>query len=240
MHILLVENDDQGAKTLAQSIERHGHEVTTVATGAAALEAHSAADLIVLDLGLRDIDGLEICRHIRSRSEQPIISLTEDGSDLDRILGLQAGSDDCLSRPFHIRELILRIDAVTRRTRLREISQRQQDSLSIGALSVNWRTREVRLNGSRVSLTRKEFDLIHYLVSHQETVVTRERLMAEVWDDSAAYTRSSRASRASRTIDTHVSSLRNKLGCSWILTVRGVGFRIGYGNEVPAVAENVR
>ncbi len=236
MQILLVKNDGQGTKSLAQDMERHGHVVTTVTTGAAALKEHRSVDLIVLDLGLRDIDGLEICRRIRSHSDQPIISLTEDSDDLDRILGLQAGADDCLSQPFQIRELIARIDAVTRRNRRQWTGHSQQEPVSIGALWIDSGTREVRLHGRRVDLTRKEFDLLYYLACHQDAVATRGQLMTELWGDSAAR---SKGSRASRTIDTHVSSLRGKLGCSWILTVRGVGFRIGYSDEAVGPIRNV-
>ncbi|MFI9306184.1 response regulator transcription factor [Streptomyces triculaminicus] len=228
MQLLVVENRTAAAEPLAPRLERYGHEAVTVATGAAALESYTEAELILLDLELPDIDGLEVCRRIRRESDTPIIAFTGRGAELDRVLGLQAGSDDCLDKPYVFRELMARIDAVMRRARRPpEPVRPPAEALSVGDVCINPASREVRLCGRAVDLTRKEFDLLYYLATHSDSVVTRQRLMAEIWGDTSA---NALGPRASRTIDTHVSSLRGKLGDSgWIRTVRGVGFRIGPG-----------
>ncbi|MFD7061153.1 response regulator transcription factor [Streptomyces sp. NPDC059906] len=226
MQLLVVTGQESNGQPLTPRLERHGYDVVTVSTGSAALEECANAELVLLDLELPDIDGLEVCRRIRSTMDVPIIALTDSGSGLDRVLGLQAGSDDCLGRPYEFRELTARIEAVMRRAwRPRNPSKPAASSLTVGDLCISATSREVRLRGAPVQLTRKEFDLLYYLAQHSGTVVTRRRLMAEIWDDLSAHALSP---RASRTIDTHVSSLRGKLGHSnWIVTVRGVGFRLG-------------
>ncbi|GHG83393.1 response regulator transcription factor [Streptomyces griseocarneus] len=228
MQLLVVESDTTAAEPLAPRLERHGHEAVTVATGAEALRAYADAELVLLDLDLPDIDGLEVCRRIRGNSDTPIIAFARKGADLDRVLGLQAGSDDCLDTPYEFRELMARIDAVMRRARRPPApAPAPAEALSVGDVCINPGSREVRLRGRAVDLTRKEFDLLYYLATHSDSVVTRQRLMADIWGDTSA---NALGPRASRTIDTHVSSLRGKLGHSgWILTVRGVGFRIGRG-----------
>jgi DNA-binding response OmpR family regulator len=226
MQLLIVEGQEATAQPLAPRLERHGYDVVTVTTGAAALEACATAELVLLDLELPDIDGLEVCRRIRNTTDTPIIAFTDRGAELDRVLGLQAGSDDCLDKPYEFRELMARIEAVMRRAwRPRSAPRTPTAVLTIGDMCIDGASREVRLRGAPVQLTRKEFDLLYYLARHSDTVVTRRRLMTEIWDDSSVHALSP---RASRTIDTHVSSLRSKLGHSgWILTVRGVGFRLG-------------
>ncbi|MFD7898747.1 response regulator transcription factor [Streptomyces sp. NPDC059743] len=224
MQLLIVAGQDTTTQTLGSRLERHGHEVVTVTTGAAALEVYASSELVLLDLELPDVDGLEVCRRIRNTSDTPIIALTDRGADLDRVLGLQAGSDDCLEKPYAFRELLARIEAVTRRAwRPKPVPPTPTGLLTVGDVCIDGASREVRLRGKPVRLTRKEFDLLHFLARHSESVVTRRRLMTEIWGDASVHALSS---RASRTIDTHVSSLRGKLGHSdWIVTVRGVGFR---------------
>jgi DNA-binding response OmpR family regulator len=228
LQILVVGDQPDHARSLARGLASHGHDIVTVGTGAAALAAYGDAELVLLDLQLPDVDGLEVCRRIRHSSDTPIIAFTDRGAELDRVLGLQAGSDDCLDKPYEFRELLARIEAVMRRSRPPETQQAgQAGTLTIGALELDVASREVRVGGSLVELTRKEFDLLHYLADNAGTVVTRQRLMAEVWGDPTSHAASM---QASRTIDTHVSSLRSKLGGSgWIRTVRGVGFRFGGG-----------
>ncbi|MFF3378962.1 response regulator transcription factor [Streptomyces sp. NPDC002680] len=231
MELLIVAGHEAMSQQLAPRLERHGFDVVTVMSGAAALEASDSAELILLDLELPDIDGLEVCRRIRHTSDTPIIAFADRGADLDRVLGLQAGSDDCLDKPYEFRELMARIEAVMRRAwRPREQATRAPAGLlTVGDMCIDGASREVRLRGVPVQLTRKEFDLLYYLARHSDAVVTRRRLMTEIWDDASNHALSP---RASRTIDTHVSSLRSKLGNSgWILTVRGVGFRLGPGQR---------
>jgi DNA-binding response OmpR family regulator len=214
--VLVVENDPSDAEALAKGLRRHGHEVERAATGDAALRAYRDVDLVLLDLELPDLDGLEVCRHIRAACHVPVIAVTARDSEVDRVLGLQAGADDYIVKPYGFRELMARMEAVMRRAA--PALPEPPKVISHGPLRIDARTREVRLDGRRVEVTRKEFDLLFLLASHPDTVMPRKRLMKEVWGDSWSR----------RTVDTHVSSLRGKLGASdWIITVRGVGFRLG-------------
>ncbi|WP_308312711.1 response regulator transcription factor [Streptomyces sp. ISL-11] len=217
--MLVIESDARAAESLTQGLRRHGYDTDTAATGSKALQAYRGADLVLLDLELPDLDGLEVCRAIRVASDVPVIAVTARASELDRVLGLQAGADDYVVKPYGFRELMARIEAVMRRARPLGVPAAQV--ITSGPLSIDAGTREIRLGGCRVEVTRKEFDLLHLLASRPEKVVSRKQLMTQVWDDSW--------SRPGRTIDTHVSSLRGKLGsASWIITVRGVGFRFGH------------
>lgn len=214
--VLVAESDIDDANCLVKGLRRHSHEVEHVATGRAALRSYETADLILLDLELPDLDGLEVCRDIRQVSDIPIIAVTGRGSELDRVLGLQAGADDYLVKPYGFRELMARMEAVMRRV-VRQPSAAGA-AISRGPLSIDAGAREVCLEGRRIDVTRKEFDLLYLLASYPDTVIPRKQLMQRVWGDSWSR----------RTVDTHVSSLRSKLGCSgWIITVRGVGFRFG-------------
>ncbi|MFJ7626777.1 response regulator transcription factor [Streptomyces sp. NPDC097595] len=226
MQILVVEDSHNSDGELTRALERHGYGVASVSSGTAALDAHRGADFVLLDLDLPDIDGLEVCRRIREDAETPVITFTDSGSELDRVLALRTGADDCLDKPYEFRELVARIEAVTRRRHAPPGLRESLTVLSIGTLRINAASREVLLRGSPVDLTRKEFDLLYYLARHSESVVSRQRLMTEIWEDPMPHVL---GSRATRTVDTHVSSLRSKLGrSSWIRTVRGVGFRVGH------------
>lgn len=217
--ILLVENDPEDAETLAGGLRRHGHDVQNAATGNEALRLYEDADLILLDLELPDLDGLEICRTIRHACDVPIIAVTARDAELDRVLGLQAGADDYLTKPYGFRELMARMDAVMRRARPQGPPP-VPSTIEHGPLLIDTASREVSLDGKHIRMTRKEFDLLCLLASHPDTVIPRKRLMRQVWGDSWSR----------RTVDTHVSTLRNKLGAStWVITVRGVGFRLGHG-----------
>jgi DNA-binding response OmpR family regulator len=213
--VLVVENNATDRETLAGGLRRHGHHVEAVGTGSAALQAHQASDIVLLDLELPDLDGLEVCRSIRSLSDVPLIAVTGWGTELDRVLGLQAGADDYLVKPYGFRELMARMDAVMRRARPQV---QTAPVVARGPLRIDAASREVSLHGRGVDVTRKEFDLLYLLASHPGTVISRKRIMQQVWGGSWSR----------RTVDTHVSSLRGKLGGSdWIVTVRGVGFRFG-------------
>ncbi|MGW0345983.1 response regulator transcription factor [Streptomyces anthocyanicus] len=211
--MLVVEGDAGDAEDLARQLNLHGHSVERVASGQAACQRYRRADMLLLGLDLPDLDGLEVCRRIRAACDIPIIAVTSRDSELDRVLGLQAGADDYLVRPYGIRELMARIDAVTRRTRNLPAAR---NVVSHGGLRIDAFSREVTLHGRRVEVTPKEFDLLHLLASHPGTVVSRTRIMRQVWGGSWSR----------RTIDTHVASLRKKLGSgNWITTVRGVGLQ---------------
>jgi DNA-binding response OmpR family regulator len=216
--VLVVDPDERAAADLADRLARSGYEVGLAATGRAALTSWEDADLVVLDLGLPDVDGLEVCAQIRGRGATPVITLTSGDTELDRVLSLQAGADDCLIKPYGYRELVARMRAVLRRT----AAPRTTAVLSHGALRIDPRGRQVRVGDRSVTLTRKEFDLLYLLASLPQTVVSRRDLMAKVWADEWSV--------SSRTVDTHVSSLRGKLGPGdWIVTVRGIGYRLGTG-----------
>ncbi|KRV49562.1 two-component system response regulator [Wenjunlia vitaminophila] len=215
--ILVVDSDADGAQSLVCRLRRHGHEARSVERGSVALHAYEDVDLVLLDLELPDLDGLEVCRAIRSVSSVPVIVVTARGSELDCVLGLQAGADDYVVKPYGFRELMARIEAVMRRAQVQPPAAKE---ISHGPLRIDVNSREVSLDGRRINLTRKEFDLLHLLASHPDTVISRKRLLQQVWGDSWSR----------RTVDTHVSSLRSKLGGSgWVVTVRGVGFKLGNG-----------
>jgi DNA-binding response OmpR family regulator len=221
LRVLVAEPDDQSAENLVRALRRHNHDVDSVRTGADTLMAVHRADLVLLDLDLPDIDGLEVCRVIRASRDTPLIAITTRGSQLDRVLGLQAGADDYLVKPYLFRELMARIDAVTRRVgRLPAVAT----VIQRGPLRLDPDRREVWVGSRPVSLTRKEFDLLHLLAARPEGVFSRQELALQVWGGECT--------ESSRTIDTHVSSIRTKLGASsWIVTVRGVGFRFGRGRH---------
>jgi len=215
--VLVVANAPDDKVPLAQRLRRQGYDVETVDTGSAAIASHVDTDIILLDLELPDLDGLEVCRAIRSESDVPLIAVSSRAEELDHILGLQAGADDYVVKPYGFHELLARMDAVMRRARPPEPSAK---IVSHGSLRIDANLREVSVAGRPVEVTRKEFDLLWLLASHSDTVVPRRRLMRQVWGDTWSR----------RTVDTHVNSLRNKLGANtWIVTVRGVGFRLGAG-----------
>lgn len=215
--VLVVENDTNDARIPVEGLARYGYSVQTVRAGREALDVYRAADMVLLDLDLPDLDGLEVCRLIRTSSRVPIIVVSARTTELDRVLGLRAGADDYMSKPCLMYELIARMDAVMRRARRQERGT-EPAVISCGPLTIEPAARKVCLSGKPVKLTRKEFDLLHILAAQPRAVVSRKYLMERVWGDTWSR----------RTIDTHVSSLRGKLGDGdWIVTVRGVGFQIG-------------
>ena len=214
MRILIVEDDDAIAKPLAEGLRREGFEVTRVATGEDALDA-SLPDLVLLDLRLPGIDGTEVCRRLRARSDVPIIVVTAKGEEVDRVVLLELGADDYIVKPFGFRELLARIRAVMRRAR--PGSDRSQ--IRVGELEIDVRGRRASLGDDSLSLTTKEFDLLALLASEPGNVVSRQRILREVWDTEWF--------GPTKTVDVHVASLRKKLGePAWIETVRGVGLRL--------------
>jgi DNA-binding response OmpR family regulator len=194
-----------------------------VATGTEALQA-TGYDLVLLDLGLPDIDGKDVCRQLRQRGSVPIIMLTARGDEFDRVLGLELGADDYVTKPFSRRELSARIRAVGRRTNPPPSDGAEAgDVVSVGALEIDRRGRRAHLDGDELTLTAKEFDVLAYLASEPGVVFTRTEILERVWDVNWY--------GPTKTVDAHVAALRRKLGDHrWIEAVRGVGFRL----EAPA------
>jgi DNA-binding response OmpR family regulator len=215
--ILIVDGDRSEVDGLMTSLARNGHNPRNVTAGREALAAHQEADMVLLGLELPDLDGLEICRRIRASSDVPIIAYTIGDSELDKVLSLKAGADDCLVKPFGHRELCARIEAILRRAHKGPPADRTPSVLSSESLTIDPRSRQVWLRNQIIRTTRKEFDLLLMLASHPGKVFSRKELMSRVWQDEWA---------SSRTVDTHVSMLRGKLGSADpIVTVRGIGYR---------------
>lgn len=224
VRILVVEDDASIARSLTDALAQSGFEVERVATGRAAIDAAHATepDLVLLDLGLPDIDGYDVCRELRSWSSVPIIVLTARGEELDRVLGLELGADDYVVKPFGFRELVARIRAVTRRTASTAGAARgdvADDVLVVGPLRIDRRTHRVTLGSDEVALTPKEFDLLAMLAEDPGAAHTRTDIIERVWDANWF--------GPTKTIDAHVAGIRKKLGDPrWIEAVRGVGFRL--------------
>lgn len=215
----MVEDDDTIAEPLLKGLAREGFEAVRVSSGQGALGAIAAegVDLVLLDLGLPDMDGFEVCRRIRASSAVPVIVVTARGEEIDRVLGLELGADDYVVKPFGTRELVARIRAVTRRTGGRADPGRSV--VTVGALEVDPRTRRARWEGEEISLTRKEFDLLALLAADPGATRTRDEILEQVWDPHWY--------GPTKTLDVHVASLRRKLGDPGLIeTVRGVGFRL--------------
>jgi DNA-binding response OmpR family regulator len=215
MRLLVVEDEDAIAEPLVDGLRREGFAVERAATGGAALEA-APADLVLLDLRLPDVDGLDVCRRMRERSDVPIIVVTARGEEADRVVGLELGADDYVVKPYGLRELIARIRAVARRTAPHGT---HRAPLRVGSLEVDERARTASVAGHELALTPKEFELLAALAGDPGAAVSRRRLLEEVWQTNWY--------GSSKTIDVHVAALRRKLGDPrWIETVRGVGFRL--------------
>lgn len=222
----MVERETAAADALVRDLRRQGYSARSVATGAHALHAYREADLVLLSLELPDVDGIEVCRSLRDASDVPLIAFTRRDDELERVLALKAGADDCVAQTWGFREIGARIEAVLRRARRGPASS---EAISLRPLHIDPRTREVRLRDRLIDVTSKEFELLYILAVNHETVVSRKELMSKVWGSDWGPT--------SRTIDTHVSTLRAKLGCSrWIVTVRGVGYRMAVARRAPEPA----
>ncbi|MBN9099437.1 MULTISPECIES: response regulator transcription factor [unclassified Pseudonocardia] len=218
MHILLVEDDDRVAAALRPALHRHGMTTTRLSVGRGAVDHLADVDVVLLDLGLPDIDGVDVCRAIREVSEVPIIVVSARGEVDDRILGLHSGADDYLVKPYDIGELVARVHTVYRRSRVGPSAT--ADVVQVADVSVDLQRHTVTVGGEPVSLTRKEFQVLAMLASSGGAVCTRNRIVAEVWGRTWA--------GANRTLDVHVATLRTKLGrADLVQTVRGVGYRLG-------------
>jgi len=215
--ILVVEDDDAIAEGLVRVLDGHGYRVTRVNTGAAVPGAAGPdVGLVILDLGLPDIDGIEVCRRLRdARSELAILILSARDQELDIVAGLDAGADDYLLKPFRLSELLARVRAHLRRAT--ENEHGTTGTLQAGAITIDLAARRAWSNDDELRLRPKEFDLLALLVSAAGRVVTRERIMSEVWDTEWM--------GSTKTLDMHVMSLRQKIGPTAIVTLRGVGYR---------------
>jgi DNA-binding response OmpR family regulator len=220
--LLVVEDDATIGEPLAEALGREGFTVTWVLTGAEALAAPDAFDLVLLDLGLPDLDGAEVCRRLRTRSTVPIIVLTARDDDVERVLLLETGADDYVLKPFGFRELVARIRAVRRRSQLAAAPAPEPapaTPASTAGLTVDIRSRRVLLEGTEIDLTPKEFDLLALLATEPGRAFSREHIIHDVWDEHWW--------GPTKTLDVHISALRKKLGPKpWITTLRGVGYRL--------------
>ncbi len=215
MRVLLVEDDPTISVPLGEGLTREGFDVTVAATGADALAA-DPADLVLLDLGLPDVEGRVVCQELRARSSVPIIVVSARGEEIDRVVLLELGADDYVVKPFGFRELVARIRAVLRRAG--EPGPARPTTVRYGGLEVDHRTRTVVYGGAPVALTPKEYDLLAYLLDDPGAVRNREELMRDVWDEHWW--------GSTKTLDVHVASLRKKLSPEAIETVRSVGYRL--------------
>jgi len=219
VELLLVEDDSSISQPLKAGLEREGFEVTLATTGAQALQA-DPVDLVLLDLGLPDLDGRVVCQNLRAASTVPIIVVTAREDEIDRVMLLELGADDYVVKPFGFRELVARIRAVLRRAASRPV---EEERVEWGSLSIDRRARHVEYDGTRVDLTPKEYDLLAALASDPGAAVTREQLINDVWDENWW--------GSTKTLDVHVASLRKKTDPSLIQTIRGVGFRLAENQQ---------
>jgi DNA-binding response OmpR family regulator len=218
--VLVVEDETSIASFVALYLKNAGYRIRAVGTGREALEqvGREKPSLIVLDLMLPDIDGLEVCRRIRQTSDVPILMLTARDEDVDKIIGLEVGADDYLTKPFNPRELVARVKSILRRS-VPERREVQTKQIKHGELEIDVGRREVRVAGSEIQLAPKEFDLLWELLDHRGLVLTRDQLLERVWGYTFA--------GDTRTVDVHVRQLRRKLGeASPIVTVWGVGYKV--------------
>ena len=222
--ILVVDDEANLRHTIAYALRQEGDDVLTADDGEAALETFkvSAPELVILDLMLPKIDGLEVCRRIRRQSDIPILMLTARDSELDRVVGLEIGADDYLVKPFSMRELVARVRAMLRRA-ARVAEPPAADVLELPGLRLDVPRRRVTADGREITLTAREFDLLAHLAGRPGQVLSRDQIVAGVWGVDF--------SGDARTVDTHVKTLRERLGDDadhprWIETVRGVGYRM--------------
>ena len=211
MHVLVVEDDPAISEPLLQGLVRNGFDATCVEFGGLAVEALPGKDMVILDLGLPDMDGLEVLRAIRKISDVPVIIATARGDEMDRIIGLEIGADDYVVKPFSVRELAARVRAISRRRVVEAPSE-------MGQVSLDRNRRSVFVSGDPIDLTAKEFDLLAVLLEEPGRVVPRQELYSRVWDPVWI--------GSGKTLDVHIAGLRKKLGNSDLIeTVRGVGYR---------------
>jgi len=233
--VLLVEDDSGIRDTLRYNLVREGYRVTEASSGGDALRLARSEnpDIVLLDLMLPEMNGFEVCRLLRQEHTMPIIMLTAKDAEQDKLLGLGLGADDYITKPFSLQELFARMTAVLRRA---EPATRQKgaappkDLEEVGGLAVDRAARRVRLHGQELQLSRKEFDLLSFMLARAGWVFSREQLIQQVWDYNFVGDR--------KTVDVHIRWLRQKLGEDspvTIATVRGVGYRLDHVDETQPV-----
>jgi len=228
--IMVVEDDPAIRSSLIALLSAEGYQVTATADGAEAVQiaSNEHPDLILLDIVLPGLNGLQVCQQLRSRIYTPIIMLTAKSDELDKVLGLEMGADDYVTKPFLPRELLARIRAHLRRTTLYERKDPDEGPLRVGPLMVDEAAREVTMDDQAVRLTPKEFDLLLILAAHAGRVLERDALLERVWGESLYLD--------SRTLDVHIRRLRLKIepepsNPRYILTVPGVGYKLVAGGR---------
>jgi DNA-binding response OmpR family regulator len=222
--ILLVDDEQSVQTLLAYPLRKDGYEVVSALDGREALDRFTEArfDLVVLDIMLPKLDGIEVCRRLRSRSQVPIIMLTAKDDEIDKVLGLEMGADDYITKPFSVREFRSRVKAALRRAEMLGGRPARNEPIRAGELEIDFERRAVTARGSPVRLTYVEFEILAALAGAPGRVMTRETLLEQVWGDSAY--------RDPRTIDVHIRHLREKIERDarepeYLFTVRGVGYR---------------
>ncbi|PXV68711.1 response regulator [Halanaerobium congolense] len=221
--ILVVEDEKNIRELIKFNVENAGYEVETAADGKEAMAKLSEEiDLVVLDLMLPEIDGMEVCRRMRSSEELrqiPIIMLTAKGEEVERILGLEMGADDYMTKPFSPRELVARIKAIFRRIKeYRADDEKIKDEIiEVDKIKIDISRHEVIYEGQKITLTPKEFELLRYLIINQGRVLSRDLLLEKIWGYEYA--------GDTRTVDVHIRRIRKKLNSDYIATVRGVGYK---------------
>ena len=223
--VLVVEDEASIASFVAAYLKNAGYAVRTTASGAEALKlvASEKPALVVLDLMLPDMDGVEVCKRIRQSTDLPVLMLTARDEDVDKIIGLEVGADDYMTKPFNPRELVARVRAILRRATT-EREKGESAVLVHGDLTIDAGRREARVGEQEIQLAPKEFDLLWELLDHRGLVLTRDQLLERVWGYTFA--------GDTRTVDVHVRQLRRKLGdASPIVTVWGVGYKVSPARE---------
>ena len=227
--VLIVEDEASLARTIAYNLRRQGYDVETASDGERALDLATATqpDMVVLDLMLPGIDGFEVCRQIRRTSAVPVLMLTARDDEIDRVVGLEIGADDYMTKPFSMRELIARVKAMLRRRELlqeeiRHADAPSRDSIEAGELTLSRATRQVTLRDQPLRLKPREFDLLEFLMRNRERVYSAEQLLEHVWGDTFT--------RDTRTVPVHIRGIRRKIeddpsNPARIETVRGAGYR---------------
>ena len=224
--VLVIEDETSIASFVAAYLRNAGYVVTTAASAQAALVqlAGEVPALVILDLNLPDGDGVELCRRIRKTSDVPILMLTARDEDIDKIIGLEVGADDYMTKPFNPRELVARVKSILRRA-APERRRTESEELQPGDLNINSGKREVHVGDEEIRLAPKEFDLLWELLDHRGIVLTRDQLLERVWGYTFA--------GDTRTVDVHVRQIRRKLGdASPIVTVWGVGYKVASDRTV--------
>ena len=226
-HILIVEDEKDLSDTLEYNFKNAGYKVSMSLEGNKAISLATGKnnpDLVILDLMLPDISGLDVCKEIRSNpvsKNTPILMLTAKGEEVDRILGFELGADDYLVKPFSLRELILRVAVLLKRN----VPIESDENIKLGDLNIDLAAHRVFVESNEVTLTAKEFDLLVHLARHNGRVQTRDYLLEQIWGYSSDVT--------TRTVDTHIKRLRSKIGSfgNLIETVRSIGYRLNYNSD---------